>query len=1009
MTNKWYGVNTKDADKAIAGALQEVKDITDPVFDVLLTSLTLAQQALRFLITLLNAIELPIIQLLDEIIQSLESLKRDLANAGVYFTWDKEILKVFEDPYLLKGGYKAFEQRMVKKLTNISDPTRPDFSRYSKVVALVAHAGGPVSATADIVKALKSFIDLFTGGGGSEDSLPRPSNVEVGYFKEYDSGIVSNLEPQDIDKDNIPSGIRVKWNIFGRQNPKDFFPSFVIPPPYFWVIVSTRPKVIEGVKRFRVKDFVSDEDRGKVVVSKVPIGDSKSYLQSDMIGLIKNPDADDFKRPESFTFKGSKMVRFEDAQTRLSLEQAQEEVEIFLVESSNLGAFFGSNEYDLYISKEEIPRSLYVDAGGDLSPKEVTEVYVSVVSALTDEKPFVLEDYKEVYGQLKVASAVSSFSERVRAPKISLSTDDITSLDVMRDCLTLFCLGRFDIGAYSEEEDESNAAQSTEIEPFNTVELTLFLERAGSEPLVIPLTTAVEMRTVYAGYLSEEVENARVRLATDYAQELTSLGFDNPELKGIALGLVLEDFDATEGPDLNPKGSRKTDYTVGNPLAQLTRDNVLSYMSVTGSADLTFMDEEKDPKAVNRKIATLAMNAIKRVYVYGRPDQNTLNALKDDIQKLTEFFLETTSGVGLFNLLDKYEDGNPISSTGVFPWKRAQGQDFDFNGVELIGEEYAPAQSGPQSINPEKINIGAPLDRPVLIKSDVLSTLIELENNGQDPVLKRSSKYITYAEFEDLLIEDLKSKGFDVDNYGYNPVREKTRYEAELKSQGYVIGSWSDLQYPQEIKSVPVNGPYNEIDPVYVNTVKDFRALAKEAEILDSFTNIMQTVFRGKKEIKGEWQFFRLFENGVPEVDVFLDEMIKFMRSTKATFKSIIEGAEKYINTLNKRILEIQRVVYMLKRVIDSILAFKISGSLDLLWVDGANGTQGLVEELRQAQDKPLSPDISAGAMLVAGGLPNIVIDFIQAVANPKDTFEAVNENLNDFADGLNKSADPLA
>jgi len=1050
MTNKWYGYDTAKADDAISKALGEVKSVTDPVFETITVALTVAQEALRFLITLLNVIELPIIQLLQEIIDLMEGLKKDLQNAGIYFTWDREIARVFEDPYLLKGGYSAFEQRMIKKLSNTQDPTRPNFSKYSKTTALVAHAGGPVTATANIVEAVNSFIKLFKADAGQEDALPRPVDVRVTYFKEYDSGIVSELDVQDIDKDNVPDGIRVSWKIIGQPNANDFFPTFVIPPPYFHVVVSSRQKPLEGVYRYRTKDFVSDDERGEVLATRIPINGSKNrYLTSDMINLISESSLESFSAPEGgLRSKGQSLIFFESPEINLNLENARKETAVFVKESSTLGAFFGANEYEIDLDKTDLPQALFEDAIG----RTPTEVYVSVLSSLTDSEPLELTRTKEIYADAIIKKSISAMSERVRAPKISLSRDDLTFLDALRDCITLFCLGRYDINAFSEDEVESTAVQVTEMEfsdagapiieqanlgnifPTGTLNreplvlstlLTDILIRSvrsryssadldnifsieipGREPIVLSTILIRSVRSRYSSAVSEGLgyKEAATRAKEVLVQEGIPEGYQAEALRRILHEVYAYDLSLKE--EKKTSEVRKLNYKVKNPLSVKTREAVLSYMAVTGSADLSFMDEDDVSDEINRKISALVMRAIKRVYAYGQPDQSTLNAMRADIEKMMEFSLEVSGGIGVWNLLEKYKEGTPISSAGLY--KKQRDDDLIFDKIRVIGDEYENIQSK-RKINLQTDDVGLPIDRPVLLISDVQKYLLEQEENDQTVELKRSDSFISFSEFDEMLKKDLEAKGVDVENLRYNVQRERARYRSELESAGYHIGTWSPLTFPRVITSVPVTGEDKSISPEYVNDFKDFRSLMKEAEVLDAFTNIMQTVFKGKAEIKGEWQYFRLFENGIPEVDVFLDEMIKFMRSVKRSFKSIIEAAEKYINTLNKRILEIQRIVYMLKRIIDSILAFRINGTIDLLWIESANGTSGLINELKQSEDKPTNADTSAGAMLVAGGLPNIIIEFLKVIANPKESVEAINEGLENFADGLDKTLDPLS
>ena len=1068
MSSKWQGINSSELDSALAKKLQKLKESTDSFFEVTIAGLTLVQEGLRFALTLLSVVELPIITLLNELIQELEQIKRDLSKAGFYLTYDKEIHRLLEDPYLLRGGYQAFEQRIIKKLTNPTDLTRPEFSRSSKVTAILFHAGGPVTAIADIIKSILEFIKTLTGGSTEVKSLPVPVNVSTAFIRQdEESNLVSELSSDEIDKDNLPSGVRVKWEISGRQNAKSAFPSFVIPPPYFWVIVSARPKPLVGYKRQRIKDFIDDNERGEVIASPLRIGDSNLLINSDLAPLVA-PELEGGKALNSYKVdksKGSKVYRFEQANPFLSLtlEQTLEESKAFLVESSTLGAFFGKNTYDLDIFLKDMPKGFYQRTGDsylNYTFKESKDIYISVVSANSELPPFQVQDYKEIFGKVKLNSLISTPSERVKFFSPKFNTDKITYLEVLRDALTLFCLARYDLSeppalpetvateapdttqtfrgsgsgffgnafSYASSTYQKTTGEATE-------ELSsVIVERTGGLPFVLDPLQVADIRAKYE-QIKDRVSNykdfsqAFLNKDNDLNKELfggrnyfddyvvpandpfTKYFYEIFALKGALRGV--KSFEVLIGNNEESTSNRTTDYAHGNPLAQNTIDNILSSMTLTGNTDdlLDFFDKGNDNIEINGRIRSLVISSLKRVFAYGIPSDRELDSLKDDIEKITKASVENSYGIGFFNLLERKTLDNPISSSGFYKKLRDEVT-IEINKVVDLGDKYTARGQG-DDFSFHANNTIYPIDRPVLLESSVLASLIEAENSAREIKIERDIK--SYSDILDeegsVLYNLINLEGPPDDDYDRKVLdaersEKETLERARAQDIGYLEG-YSSLVYPEVISGeVPSARYIGTMYPEYVEGFKDFRSIIKEADIEGPLQRVLEATFKGRVEIKGEWQFYRLFENGIPEVDLVLDALIKYVKSVRDSFKSIVDTLRKYINTLNKRILEIQRLILLLKKIIDSILGFKFNMSADFLFIPSADGTQGLVSEIKQSRDKPPVTDTSVGGAFVAGGLPSILIDLFTAALNPSETADKINKSLNDAYEGA--VVDPL-
>lgn len=143
---------------------------------------------------------------------------------------------------------------------------------------------------------------------------------------------------------------------------------------------------------------------------------------------------------------------------------------------------------------------------------------------------------------------------------------------------------------------------------------------------------------------------------------------------------------------------------------------------------------------------------------------------------------------------------------------------------------------------------------------------------------------------------------------------------------------------------------------------------------------------------KGEWLFLRIFADGIPALEVFLEEILQFIKAFKKGLEGIIAAILRYINLLRERINSIRRFVDMIKRIIDLILSIRLPGGISYLMCE-TDGTEGFVEALSSSQNQPPSGEFIFGtyACFVFGGLPSILVDFILSLIEDDSTKETLN------------------
>ena len=228
--NTWGNVGiSKDND--FYKLLDETKEKTDAVFEVVNLVFDLVNSALDFIASLLIDFTNPLKPIIEAIIAFLDSFISDLRNFGWYLTYDK---KQFKNPAeKLLGGYPAFESRIIEKLLKIKDPTRPNFSPESKVFAMTFFAGADASSLGAIISAIKKLLKLFLTLKGPSDKAEAPINLQVGYYND----VVGSIEIPNVYK---PDGVRVKWNLPPPPSTNKILPKSFILPDYFLFSVATR-------------------------------------------------------------------------------------------------------------------------------------------------------------------------------------------------------------------------------------------------------------------------------------------------------------------------------------------------------------------------------------------------------------------------------------------------------------------------------------------------------------------------------------------------------------------------------------------------------------------------------------------------------------------------------------------------------------------------------------------------------------------------------------------------
>jgi len=135
------------------------------------------------------------------------------------------------------------------------------------------------------------------------------------------------------------------------------------------------------------------------------------------------------------------------------------------------------------------------------------------------------------------------------------------------------------------------------------------------------------------------------------------------------------------------------------------------------------------------------------------------------------------------------------------------------------------------------------------------------------------------------------------------------------------------------------------------------------------------------------WIAIRLFPQGIPDIDRFLEELLALLKSIAAALQSIADLIRRFIEFLQARIIELQALLNRINATIQNLLT--LFGGLPAVagLVTVANGTDGVLASFVSAQNKPFDSPAAygGGVVLFAGGIPSIALDIFKALVQGDD------------------------
>lgn len=218
--------------------LETMRDSINSVAEILVAALDIVLAALNLGKAYLVAFLDPVAALVQALVDELEGLLRDFQQVGLYMTGDWKLLEwPFRD---LEGGFGNYERRMIGRLTDRTDPTRPDIPSTANVLGIFFYLSVDISDIQRLIRFVITLIKFF-----NQSYLPGSQPVPTITDIKYGADGATILQPaslsdyfQKMGAKTPPNIAQVKWVVNSPdQNAYNPFPA--LPSEGFIVTVST--------------------------------------------------------------------------------------------------------------------------------------------------------------------------------------------------------------------------------------------------------------------------------------------------------------------------------------------------------------------------------------------------------------------------------------------------------------------------------------------------------------------------------------------------------------------------------------------------------------------------------------------------------------------------------------------------------------------------------------------------------------------------------------------------
>ena len=911
-TNQWGTVTFQ-----IPEQLKSFQDNVNTVAEFLVSVLDIALTALEFVKTFLVGFLDPIAAIVQAIITEVEALVTDMRQLGIYITGDWGLLQW---PYPeLKGGFQEYQRRMISRLTDLTDPTRPDVSANTKVLAMFFYLSADVSEIERLIMFVRSLLKFFNQSVAPQGSLPVPVPGTV----QYGADAIDILHPKSIPEafsknPTPPSLAKIRWGMSSTAQRSPFNPIPPLPPGGFIVSVST---VADGLK------VVFDAPQSNTSLQP-SVSDPTTVIQPREYGQVRIHDAgtplvlfggSDMLPVANLAIDGSPATYNDSLQTQgatriyTQLDKGGDGIipldnlrqpdgkqllqRVFYVPSTEKWASWAAGEYGFVLAAQDLPYTCAWQRGPD---GKITPVPESITQATT--------------AYVRIAAITKSAYDK-QAKYIFLSPNARGGRPFVETALD--SLGSDDLGAWSHPVRVAFPGGNTQayLDALKTALLVLVLSRPDLklyDPSAYPLEVQqgitdgkiIHPHEVFANCGLEGMAQLADMVMSNYQTAIQAHGGKPGDFRAI----LSKAIEKTAHNIYNTTGQN-------NQIEKIVADQTQYLRSVTWGKIL-----------VAAKVVTpIGFNANYKL-LDGLSTMNTDNGLA-----MNPFCLGIDEGI----VKDWFYVDGVIQNRKPMMEIRVGGKDLSMPGTYQVN-------------------------------TDAVPTFMKTLNKGQQRFYERfiqpDGSILVPTEFQSLSA----TLGERVSIHG----------SADLSPVFYLGGSKL-----QQITSTMTG--YTAEDNGSIHYCRGLFTKADNGQVFQEATTALSlaaaAIRRSSKD--SAWIALRVFDI-VPGMDDFFAVLSNWMKAVQASLKSIVDTIKRYIEFIEGRLVELQALIRRINSLLQNLLglAFQIPKCSFLTVI--SDGTTGIVGGLTNAKTKPNDSPLAYGAGLavVVPFGPALAMDLIQAL-----------------------------
>lgn len=217
---------------------------------------------------------------------------------------------------------------------------------------------------------------------------------------------------------------------------------------------------------------------------------------------------------------------------------------------------------------------------------------------------------------------------------------------------------------------------------------------------------------------------------------------------------------------------------------------------------------------------------------------------------------------------------------------------------------------------------------------------------------------------------------------GYGPVRSPAFMEKTVTATG--VSKWIPGSGSADYSPIIYVDPSAEASStsMRVEYIRNALMAYNEGEVVSAAAEVLQLAGAMVSRPQGDtqWLAVRLMPQGLQPLDQLLERLDRFMAGILDGLDGITEKIVAYINAIQARIYQLQALLEQVRALLRALEFFLLPAVSGLVLVE--SGTDGLTTALVTSENKPAtsSGDYGAGVLIVAGGIPTLLLESIALV-----------------------------